>query len=312
MATPAARKDAAEYVTWKGIGPDKWASAWLIHRHIDPGATIRFIETGRQPASGVAFDIPDLPPYVRDSQRTTYENLLSGYRVENALLIRIGAIVHDVEVNFWGGEQSPASPFVEHAFRGLQLKYGRENVPRACYFQLFDALYDYMQTSKGDIAGAALERALQQDPRCGSLATTTTGEDRKYVAEWRPGEILGFIGAGDRVVFVDTRESDEFREGHIPGAVNIRLRDIGRVIPPGLEHADVVIPYCVKDFRGFEVAKRLKQLGVKNVGLMNPWGISGWKKTGLPVAGMRGFTEQEAVRKLDICVNQPAACVNGV
>jgi rhodanese-related sulfurtransferase len=267
---------------------------------------------GRAPESGTAFDIPEVPPYIRDSQRTTFENLLIGYRIKDPILSEIGKIVYDVEVNFWGGKQSPASPYVEQAFRGLQFRYGRENVPRACYFQLFDALYGYIETSTENTVEPMLDAALAQDGRCGSVDNVTVDEDRKYVAEWRPGEILGFIGAGDKVVFVDTRESDEFEEGHIPGAINIKLRDIGREIPGELEDADVVIPYCVKDFRGFEVAKRLKGLGVKNVGLMNPWGISGWKATGLPVAGSRGLHEQEAMEELKTCVNRPAACLKNV
>lgn len=305
-----AHGEPSRYITWTGIGPDKWASAWLIHRHIDPGATIRFVDVGTVPDSGVAFDIPDVPPYFRDRERTTYESLLDGYGIDDESLRKIGAVVYDIEVNFWGGDQSPMAPFLEQAFRGLQFKYGRENVPRACYFQLFDALYSYVQARSSSPVGTALQRALTHDPRCGSVSKLTVVEDRKYVEEWRPAEILRFIDAGDKVIFVDTRESDEFEEGHIPGAINLKLRDIGDRLPPELEGADVVVPYCVKDFRGFEVAKRLKKLGAQTVGLMNPYGLSGWSATGLPVVGTRGLQEQEGSERLRECVGQPSRCIN--
>ncbi len=301
-----------EYVTWTGIGPDKWSSAWLIHRHIEPGATIRVIETGRQPESGMAFDIPEIPPYFRDAKRTTYESLIAGFAVKNPLLKQIGGIIHDIEVNFWGGKQSVAAPLVESAFRGLQFKYGRESVPQSCYFGLFDSLYTYLDGSAGNIQISNLEQAIKHDSRCGSVKHMTADFDKKYVTEWKPQEILAFLNAGDTVVFIDTRESDEFEEGHIPGAINIKLRDISGELPLAVKNADVVVPYCVKDFRGFEVAKRLKDLGVKTVGLMNPWGIAGWKSVGLPVSGTRGLQPLEAIQKLEDCVKQPSECIKEV
>jgi len=304
--------DKQEFVTWKGIGPDKWVSAWLIHRHIAPDAKIRFIDTGETPASGVAFDIPGIPPYIRNAKQITYENLVSGYKLKDPGLDEISTIIRDIEINFWGGKQSAAAPLVETAFRGLQLKYGRESVPQNCYFQLFDALYDHINKYSGKIILSRLEQALAIGSHCGSVTNVTVESDKKYVAEWHPRKILGFLEAGDKVVFIDTRETDEFEEGHIPGAINIKLRDIGGELPPEIKDADVVIPYCVKDFRGFEVAKRLKKLGVRKVGLMNPWGISGWKANGLPVAGTRGLQQQDAMERLKTCVNQPAKCIKDV
>ena len=92
-----ASAEARLFVTWKGIGPDKWASAWLLQRHIDPSAEIRFIAVGKLPVAGIPFDIPEIPPYIRDSRRTTYESLLEGYSVSDPALIELGQIVRDIE-----------------------------------------------------------------------------------------------------------------------------------------------------------------------------------------------------------------------
>ena len=306
--------DKNEFVTWEGIGPDKWVSTWLIRRHIAPDATIQFIKTGETPKSGTAYDIPSIPPYVRNAKTITFENLIKGYQLNDPILNQISTIIRDIEINYWGGSQSVATPFVEKSYRGLQMKYGRESVPQSCYYQLFDALYNYLKSvpEPENINIAELEKALTIDSSCGSVKNITVESDKKYVSEWHPKKILGFLGAGDKVVFIDTRETDEFDEGHIPGAINIKLRDIDGELPVEVRDADVVIPYCVKDFRGFEVAKRLKQLGARKVGLMNPWGISGWKAVGLPVVGTRGFQQQDALEKLKTCVNQPAKCIKDV
>lgn len=306
----AAAATSDKYITWKGIGPDKWASAWLIHRHLDPGARVEFIQFGSNPKNGIIFDIPEHPPYMRDGRETTFEKLVSGFGSQDPILRDYGSIIHDIEVNYWGGKQSQASPFVEKAYRDLQFKFGRENVPRECYFQLFDALYSYMkEMPEAGGFGPQLENSLRIHEKCGSVKYSTAEQDKKFVKEWRPAQVLQFIGAGDKVVFVDAREADEYEEGHIPGAVNMTLRSIGPDLPEKIRNADVVIAYCIKDFRGFEVAKRLKLLGVQTVGIMNPYGLAGWKSTGLPVAGSRGLSIDAGSQKLYECGRFPSECI---
>src|SRR5690348_14574750 len=49
----------AVYVTEYGLGPDKWATAWLLTRQIAPGAELRIVQTGEaHPARAVPFDVP--------------------------------------------------------------------------------------------------------------------------------------------------------------------------------------------------------------------------------------------------------------
>jgi len=298
-----------QFVTWQGIGPDKWASTWLISRQIDPKTQVQFIEVGTQPTSGIAFDIPTIPPYIRTGTQTTYETLIGGYQLTDATTIEVGQIIRDIEIDSWGSSQSNISLYVEDAFRGLQFVYGREHVPANCYFELFDKLYRYLQNGADKENGPAIEQTLNQDRSCASAKQTPKIDDHKFVAEWRPEQVLNFIGAGDKVVFIDTRETDEFEEGHIPGALNIKLRDLDQPLPPEIKNADVVIPYCVKDFRGFEVAKKLKLQGIKRVGLMNPWGITGWKAVGLPVTGSKALNKKDAEIRLQKCADKPEGCI---
>jgi rhodanese-related sulfurtransferase len=47
-----------------------------------------------------------------------------------------------------------------------------------------------------------------------------------------------------------------------------------------------LIAYCIKDFRGYEVARALRRAGY-NVHVMDDPGLQGWKKAKLPTAGER-------------------------
>lgn len=86
---------------------------------------------------------------------------------------------------------------------------------------------------------------------------------------------------GDTVVFLDTREGGEYQEGHIDGAWNLPLREVENLTESEittLVQADLVIPYCMKDFRGYEVARALKKHGIKdNIRLIEGYGLSAWR-----------------------------------
>jgi len=119
------------------------------------------------------------------------------------------------------------------------------------------------------------------------------------VAELDLPTVLATMESKKQLVFIDTREAFEFREGHIPGAINLTLRQIesldeNSTVMQSLVDADLVIAYCVKDFRGFEAARKLRKLGV-NAAIMNPYGIKGWRNAGLPIVGSRGLSEPAAL-----------------
>jgi rhodanese-related sulfurtransferase len=122
-------------------------------------------------------------------------------------------------------------------------------------------------------------------------------------------QVLQWIGQGKRVVFVDARESVEFDEEHIPGAVNVSLRELERLDPKEYGGADLIVAYCLKDFRGYEVAKALKRAGFPQSVIMKEYGIAGWKKQGLPTVVGGGPNEQAAQQRLATCARDPASCV---
>ena len=63
-------------------------------------------------------------------------------------------------------------------------------------------------------------------------------------------------------VLLDVREADEFRSGHIPGAVSVPLSAVGQVTLPKDRPLFV---YCLRGTRSRRAARCLKRMGYQNV-----------------------------------------------
>jgi rhodanese-related sulfurtransferase len=298
-ATPVAR-----YVTEYGLGPDKWASAWLLVRHAVPGAQLAVSQPGRPLTQGTSFDLP-ASELRRIGNQATFETIRSKFRVEDPTVATMAAIVNDIEVNFWAPSDRPEAVLIEEAFRSLQYRYGRDTVTPECYVAFFDRVYQVLQDAQTKAIPVSAER-LQLS--CGDL-THLASRDRELIHEVPVVDLLSASAAGRKVIYVDVREADEFVESHLPGALNIQIRDVGPELRERLGGADYVVSYCVKDFRGYEMAKALAQIGVKNSVIMRPYGIKGWIAMGLPVTGNKAMTEPESLRKLDTCLGNVANCL---
>src|SRR6202049_5300484 len=97
-------------------------------------------------------------------------------------------------------------------------------------------------------------------------------------------------------VLVDVRESDEWRQGHIPQALGIprgflELR-IEEKVP---DHKTPVILQCASGTRSLLAARTLRELGYENVYNMTG-GFNAWKDKGLPWEAERQFTADEITR----------------
>ena len=67
-------------------------------------------------------------------------------------------------------------------------------------------------------------------------------------------------------VLMDVRESDEFRAGHIPGAINVPLSGIDTISIPKDKQ---VFVYCLRGIRSRRAAGKMKKMGytkVKSIG----------------------------------------------
>ena len=154
-----------------------------------------------------------------------------------------------------------------------------EKVPIQCYLAFFDNVYTFLT---GELSFDTPE-ALVPTENCVNREITVTLEQKNLVPELSKSEVLNFIGKGQNVLFIDVREKYEFQENHIPGAVNYSIKDIDKINPEQLSNHDLIITYCVKDFRGYEMAKLLRKKGYTHTAIMNPYGLRGWIDAGLPL-----------------------------
>src|SRR5260221_4562627 len=97
-------------------------------------------------------------------------------------------------------------------------------------------------------------------------------------------------------VLIDVRESDEWRQGHIPQAIAIprgflELR-IEEKVP---DHKTPVILQCASGTRSLLAARTLHELGYENIYNMTG-GFNSWKDRGLPWVADRQFTQDEITR----------------
>jgi rhodanese-related sulfurtransferase/DNA-binding transcriptional ArsR family regulator len=94
-------------------------------------------------------------------------------------------------------------------------------------------------------------------------------------------ELLGRVRKG-LVTVLDVRPSEEYRAGHLPGAVNIPLSEIEGRLSKLPKNKEVVAycrgPYCVL---AFEAVKLLRERGFKARRLEA--GLPEWRTKGLPV-----------------------------
>ncbi len=275
---------ASQYYTWDGLEPDRWSSIWLLKRHLDPSAEISIVPVGAQVNNATAIATPK-STVRRTHGFSNYENMVKAFeKTDDVGLMRIGKMINEIEISPWKSS-TPAVAVVEQKFRELQFKYNRVDVPYDCYAGFFDVLYGVLKTaevSDKDDYLHVLSAQLSSDKVCQLTADVIAVNSNISVQEYPVGYVLKMINANKTVVFVDTREDNEFDEHHIPGAVNLKLRDVKASSAKQFEQADMVISYCVKDFRGYEVALALSKVGVKNVGIMKPYGLKGWKDMNLP------------------------------
>jgi len=229
------------YRTTHGSGPDKWASVWLLER-AGVGRVQITEKDNIAEQRGTWFDVPGAL-LNRTASSTTMDALMSSLQLNDQYARKLAEIIHDIEIGAWRSERSAESEVVELGFRGLQTRFGRLQPGKRCYSVFFDRVAAALKI--GSLSINTNPESLIPDASCSQLV-------RKKPLEDLPRElplvaVLEALANGKEVVFVDTREFDEFSEVRLPQAVHLPLRNINKNIAASLASADLVVAYCVKD-----------------------------------------------------------------
>jgi len=121
-------------------------------------------------------------------------------------------------------------------------------------------------------------------------------EARREVPEWTIHQVRERLADGRGYVLLDVREREEFREGHIEGAVSVprgflemRVEEVVR------DKRTPIIAYCAGGTRSLLAAKSLREMGYTDVVSM-AGGFGAWKGAGYPWVAERQFTAEQAIR----------------
>ena len=138
-----------KWVTWKNIGVDRMACAWLILRHIDPQAEFSFVPMGEKPLpeNGEPFDIPG-ERYSHHGGHCTFYAFLKEHKLDDPILTRIAQMVDEAD-EIQEVTVEPAAKGLDLICRGLSRisKDDFEAVERG--YLIYDALY--AELSKNEV-----------------------------------------------------------------------------------------------------------------------------------------------------------------
>ncbi|MEM7606142.1 MAG: molybdopterin-synthase adenylyltransferase MoeB [Myxococcota bacterium] len=109
-------------------------------------------------------------------------------------------------------------------------------------------------------------------------------------------DLHGRLEAGDAPTLVDVREKDEWRQGHIPGAIHLPRGFLEMQAASRLPDRSVpIVVYCAGGIRSAFATKALLELGYENVASANP-GFNDWKDKGYPTTRPFAFSDAQLNR----------------
>lgn len=108
--TPAG--EARRYVTRRTLEPDKLASIWLLTRFVEPAATFEFVDDSAPLDGGIPFDTPEAE-FRRYAAMSCFESIAKKHAIRHPGVARLGELIHDIEVNYWGPKRFPESTVLQ-------------------------------------------------------------------------------------------------------------------------------------------------------------------------------------------------------
>jgi adenylyltransferase/sulfurtransferase len=121
-------------------------------------------------------------------------------------------------------------------------------------------------------------------------------ESRKLVTEWNTDQVKRALGAGNGYALIDVREKDEYRDGHLPGAISVPRGFLDMRIEEVVPKKDTpVILYCAGGTRSLLAGRTLREMGYADVVSMSG-GFGAWKGAGNSWVQDRQFTPDQLTR----------------
>src|SRR5512147_110547 len=119
---------------------------------------------------------------------------------------------------------------------------------------------------------------------------------RRQVPEVSVEDVRNRVAKGPAPTLLDVREKEEFRDGHLDGAISLPRGFLEMRVEETLpDKAAPIVAYCAGGTRSLIAARTMKEMGYTNVVSM-AGGFTAWKNAGLPFTQDRQFTPEQLTR----------------
>ncbi|HET7690615.1 MAG TPA: chromate resistance protein ChrB domain-containing protein [Nocardioidaceae bacterium] len=133
------------WVTRASIHIDRAACAWLIRRFVDPDAVFVFVtDPDDIPSDATPFDMRGVELGHQGSD-CSFETILRRYDLDDPVLWRVAAIVHEADLED-DRYDAPEAPGFDLILRALSVSHADDDVLDLTR-PLFDATYEYLRRS---------------------------------------------------------------------------------------------------------------------------------------------------------------------
>jgi adenylyltransferase/sulfurtransferase len=121
-------------------------------------------------------------------------------------------------------------------------------------------------------------------------------EARQVVGELSADAVKKKIDQGEKLVLVDVRENEEYRGGHLEGAISLPRGFLELKIENAIRDKDApIVTYCLSGVRSLLAGRVLREMGFKDVSSM-AGGFTAWKGAGYRWVQDRQFTPDQIER----------------
>jgi hypothetical protein len=136
------------WVTRKGVHVDRMASAWLIHRFIDPQARFKFVAAKeyRHKAGELRFDM-FAAEFTHEGDQCTFEILLDRFGLRDRPLQAIAEIVHDVDLKD-GKFRRQEALGIDRLVAGIAMANEADAARVGAASTVWDGLYEYFRRKR--------------------------------------------------------------------------------------------------------------------------------------------------------------------
>ena len=117
----------------------------------------------------------------------------------------------------------------------------------------------------------------------GMTAWRSEGREVERIEMIDPDALAARLGAGDQIIVLDVRETDEFADGHIPGSVHLPYGELPNRLAE-LPRDRTIAAVCSGGKRSGLAASLLQRAGFAKVIHVGQGGVGTWRERGHAVA----------------------------